>query len=70
MRIERRSPLTGETNAMELDVTPEQVARWERRELLVQDAFPNLTRAEREFLVTGYTQEDWDAMFPPDEREG
>jgi len=31
---------------------------------LIQRAFPGLSKLEREFLQTGYTQEDWDKMFP------
>jgi hypothetical protein len=49
---------------MDLDVTPEQLAELTlpgRR--LIQQIFPNLTSAEREFIKTGYTQEDWDAIF-------
>jgi hypothetical protein len=69
MRTVRRiSPLTGKLNSMELDVTQEQLdelARPGPQRRLVQVIFPNLTDAEREFLQTGYTQEDWDAMFPP-----
>ena len=67
MRIERKSPLTGKVNVMELDVTMEQLAEfYDPREgrRLVQEIFPELTPEEREFLMTGYTQEDWDAMFP------
>jgi hypothetical protein len=72
MLIERKSPLTGETNVMDLPVTEEQMAelegpRSERR--LIQDIFPNLDRAQREFLLTGYTQEDWDKMFADGEEE-
>ena len=37
--------------------------------MLVQDAFPMLTSMEREFILTGSTQEDWDLMFPPNEEE-
>jgi hypothetical protein len=36
---------------------------------LVQDAFPNLTAAEREFLMTGITDEEWKKAFPPEEPE-
>ena len=67
MLIERRSPLTGKWNTMELDVTQAQLDEMalpgsQRR--YVQDIFPNLSQAEREFIKTGYTPEDWDAMFP------
>lgn len=64
MRIARQSPLTGIVNTMDLDVTQAQLdelATRPRRK--IQDIFPNLDKAEREFLLTGYTQEDWDAMF-------
>lgn len=29
----------------------------------VQDAFPHLSRAEREFLISGVTPEEWREMF-------
>ena len=64
MIVSRQSPFTGVINEMDLDVTPEQLAELrspDRR--LVQEIFPNLTSAEREFVKTGYTQEDWDQMF-------
>jgi hypothetical protein len=64
MIVSRQSPFTGLINEMNLDVTPEQLAELrspDRR--LVQEIFPNLTSAEREFVKTGYTQEDWDQMF-------
>lgn len=31
--------------------------------MLVQEAFPNLNNNEREFIMTGLYQEEWDAMF-------
>lgn len=69
MRIARKSPLTGKINVMELDVTEEQLERYSRREGLIQNVFPHLTPAEREFIKTGYTQEDWDTLFPPEAQE-
>lgn len=33
----------------------------------IQSIFPELDATEREFLLTGYTQADWDRMFPPEE---
>jgi hypothetical protein len=29
----------------------------------IQDAFPNLSADDREFIKTGITAESWDAMF-------
>ena len=62
VEVERKSPLTGNVNKMYLDITQEQIAEWnapaqERR--LIQDIFPNLNEDEREFIMTGYTVQDW-----------
>ena len=69
MIIQRISPRTGNMNEMDLDVTQAQLDELELpgpQRRLVQDIFPNLTPAQREFIKTGLTQEDWDAIFPPD----
>lgn len=36
---------------------------------LIQDAFPMLDADQREFLLTGITPDEWDAMFSDDEGE-
>ena len=33
------------------------------RQRLIQDAFPQLSPAEREFLITGMTKEEWGEAF-------
>jgi hypothetical protein len=62
MTVTRISPITGRTNVLDLAITGEQVARWQSG-VLLQDAFPNLTAGEREFLKTGITEEEWDSIF-------
>ena len=69
MKITRKSPLTGIETTMDLDITEDQMERYCVREGLIQDIFPNLSPTEREFIHTGYTQEDWDKIFPPEEGE-
>ena len=70
MEIIRKSPLSGNLNVMNLPVTQEQMNRFDlpkdRREP-IQDIFPQLTPSEREFLLTGYTDDDWAALFGPEE---
>lgn len=61
MEITRTSAMTGVTRTLDLPITAEQIAKYEQGALL-QDAFRNLTREEREFYKTGMTQEEWDAM--------
>lgn len=59
MIIERRSELTGVTRSMEIDVCAQQIKEWEQGKL-IQDAMPNLTPSEREFIMTGTTDEEWE----------
>ncbi len=59
MIIERTSELTGVTREMEIDVCPQQIKEWEEGKL-IQDAMPNLTPSEREFIKTGITDAEWD----------
>jgi hypothetical protein len=61
--IIRYSPFTGKFNKATLKITKEQYNRWKNREGLIQDLFPNLSTEEREFLMTGYTPDDWDKMW-------
>lgn len=62
MKITRKSPLTGETNTMDIDVTPDQMDAWARGKR-IQTVMPNLTAGEREFILSGYTPEDWRIIF-------
>tara|TARA_R100000951_G_scaffold95680_1_gene84808 strand:- start:940 stop:1149 length:210 start_codon:yes stop_codon:yes gene_type:complete len=68
MQIKRRSSLTGEVNTKEINVTPAQIAAWEGGEL-AQNAFPDASPSEREFIMTGCTESDWTAMFGEEEDE-
>ena len=68
MKVTRRSPLTGKVNEMDLPVTHLDFNKWYNG-ALIQDAFPHLTPSEREFIKCGYTEEDWRAMFPPENDE-
>ena len=61
IKIERKSPKTGKINSMILDTTKELLDEYYAgSDRLVQDIFPNLNVDEREFIMTGYTAEDWE----------
>ena len=62
MKITRTSRLTGNTSAMELDITQAQLDAWVDGEL-VQNAMPHLSVDEREFIITGITPSEWNATF-------
>jgi hypothetical protein len=61
MLIEKRSMLTNKTHIREIDVTREQVESWQGG-MLIQEAMPNLSVDDREFIMTGTTPDEWDAM--------
>ena len=43
-------------------VTQEQLDNW-KNGMVIQKAMPNLTAEEREFLITGCTQKEWDEFI-------
>ena len=57
MKITRVSPFSNKKSTLEIDVTARQIASWEKGEL-IQDAMPNLTPAEREFIEFGFTPDE------------
>jgi hypothetical protein len=63
----RYSLLTGKFNKATIQLTEEQYYRWHAKRELIHDAIPHLSSEEREFLITGYTPDDWIRMFPPEE---
>lgn len=65
MKITRVSPFSNKKTTLEIDVTARQIASWEKGEL-IQDAMPNLTAGEREFIKLGITPDEWDDIFGVD----
>ena len=63
VNVIRVSPLTGKSNIMQLDITLDQLHQWENGLGLIQDIMPNLTASEREFIMSGMTDDDWNEAF-------
>ena len=68
MQIVRKNPLTGIENTREIDVTEEQLEVW-KSGVLIQHALPHLSADDREFLMTGYTPEDWATLCGDEDDE-
>jgi hypothetical protein len=66
MQITRTSRLSAETHVMEIDVTQEQIDKWEGG-MKIQDAMPNIGSDEREFIMTGITPTEWDIAMGIDD---
>ena len=62
MLVGRKSLFTGAKSEMEIDVTEKQITLWMEGEL-IQNAMPQLSADEREFLMTGITPAEWDEAF-------
>ena len=59
----RKSAWSGKTHTMRIAMTPEQYAellRPDRRH--IQDLLPHCSPGEREFIVSGLTPEEWNAL--------
>jgi len=66
MNVTKRSILSGLETTLNIDITPEQLLRIENRantSELIQNIVPNLSLSDREFLISGITDADWDKMF-------
>ena len=62
MLVTKTSAMTGKTSSMQIDVTVEQINAW-KGGTMIQNAMPNLTPDEREFLMTGATPDEWEKAF-------
>jgi hypothetical protein len=67
MLITRKSMFTGVTRTLDIPCTTEQYNLWMSGCQCIQDVFPDLTPGQREFILTGVTDEEWDDAFPDEE---
>lgn len=68
MNVTRKSLYSGIERTLDLPVTERQLIAWENGQY-AQTAFPDCTPAEREFIMTGVTSEEWETMFSATEED-
>lgn len=68
MQITRTSQLSGITRTREIDVTLEQLNA-HTNGIMAQKAFKGLSESDREFIMTGITDEEWDEAFGEEDDE-
>jgi len=61
----KTSPFTGITHTKEIPVTISQLEDWQSG-TLIQQAMPNISANDREFLMTGITAKEWNDLFGED----
>lgn len=63
---EKTRIVTG-TKAIEVNMSIDNLSArwflWQMQGKLIQNAFPELSAGEREFLITGITPEEWNELF-------
>ena len=62
MLITNISMVTGTSRTIDLPITKEQLDRWKNGEL-IQVVMPDLTVAQREFIITGTTPSEWESLL-------
>jgi hypothetical protein len=60
--VTNTSNYSGKEHTLRIKATPQQFTLWNSG-ALVQEAFPNLTPDEREFIISGITKEEWNELF-------
>lgn len=69
--VTKVSNLTNAKNTRKVNITQEEYDNYfnlpRKERPLIQNAFPKLSKDDREFLLSGITPEEWDAEFGPDE---
>lgn len=63
MKFTRECPFTGKIKTREIDITEEQLYNWAYKKMLIQEAMPNVSPSDREFIMTGIDEEEWNKMF-------
>ncbi len=66
MRIVRTSPFSNKLNGRDIDITYDQLDRWEAGQGNIQDIMPDISADDREFIMTGITPEEWAETFRED----
>ena len=62
----RRCQVTGDLFIIRVDA--QALIEWKEGKL-IQEAMPQLSKSEREILMTGYTPAEWDGLFKDDDDE-
>lgn len=68
MLVVRKSILTGIVRKRDLDITEAQFEAWQNG-ALIQDAMPQLSVSDREFLINGVTDEEWRKTFGEEDED-
>lgn len=64
MIVEKQSIVSGKVYQMDINITEEQLFNFiNGRSGLAQEAFPDLSIDEREFIISGIHPDEWNELF-------
>lgn len=66
MLITRISILSGCKRTIDIPILEEDYISWTNGSS-IQDAAPYLSDNQREFMISGITEEEWNELYPPEE---
>jgi hypothetical protein len=64
--VTRQSRISGKVHTRTIKATPEQMRAW-LQGTVAQQAFPDASADDREFIISGITPEEWTATFGKEE---
>lgn len=62
MLITRTSQVSGVQRTLDINITAKQLMAW-KLGAKIQDVMPHISSNEREFILTGITEEEWCELF-------
>lgn len=72
VKITKRSVFSGKLNTIEIPMTDDEfdnaMEAWENG-MFIQDAFHKLSATQREFILSGVTEDEWNVAFPDEDDE-
>jgi hypothetical protein len=68
MKITRISMLSGIERTRDIPCTEDQYSLYEKG-AHIQTAMPNISAGDREFIISGITDEEWDEVFTEEDEE-
>jgi hypothetical protein len=63
MLIKRKSVISGVERTQDIPVDPNDYMLWQTGTVNIQEVMPYLTDSDREFILSGITDEEWDSAF-------
>jgi hypothetical protein len=63
MKIQRKSVITGVVRELDIPADPNDVLAWEMGLGSIHDLIPYLNDADREFIISGITPDEWRAAL-------